>query len=719
MSGDRHPRRPRLPLGRLRGSDRFTELRAADLRFDAREAESFLAGAMGVQVGQDAIAALTDRTEGWVAGLQLAALALRSTTDVDAFVAAFNGSDRFVLDYLLEEVLGRQDAATQTFLLRTSILGRFCGPLCEAIVPDADGQATLEALDAANVFVVPLDHERRWYRYHRLFADLLRQRLGASTIDDPDGDPAALHARASDWFADHRQGVDAFRHAVAADDHGRLGRLLGSDLLPVHSRDAVMAIVGWLRSITAPDLAARPDLGVLKATMSLVAGITEGVEDALNDAELSLANLTAAASAPLRGRIAAARATLAVTRYQPDIVMAESAQAHAFLAPDDEFQLTARWTMGIAHALRSERAEALTVFTDLERDSRDPSRAFIHRLALGGLAESLEWATRLPEAAAVYHRALASYADEPQPSSGDCHLGLARIYYEWNDLDAAREHAERGLRLSRMFDASVDRFVVCEVELARIDLARGSAAAAASALDRIAHDAVARGFERRLPDCHAVHVRALVRMGEWERARELAEASNLDDELARVLRVSRNHEAAVTLLQTLRERYSAAGWHDRLLAAQVQLALALDAAHRATDAVATLRPAIATAAAGEHIRVFLDEGTPMRDLLSRSVTAGPASDFVRRVLEAFDAEPDADPRPDAASGPLPAGLTAREVEVLRLIAQGLSNQQIGDQLFLALDTVKGCNRRLFEKLGVSRRTEAVARGRALGVLPPG
>jgi len=275
---------PNLPLARLRARGQLTELRAADLRFTPSEAAEFLNQVMGLNLSADDIAALETRTEGWITGLQLAALSMQGHKDATNFIKSFTGSHHFVLDYLVEEVLQQQSESVQTFLLHTSILDRLCGPLCDAILldPAVSGQETLEYLERANLFIVPLDNERRWYRYHHLFGDLLRKRLGQSLT--PKG-IAELHIHASEWYEDHGLEIEAFQHAAAANDVERAARLVEEKGMPLHYRDVEGPVLHWLASLPKTVLDTRPSLWVRYARLSMVTGQTTGVEEKLQAAE--------------------------------------------------------------------------------------------------------------------------------------------------------------------------------------------------------------------------------------------------------------------------------------------------------------------------------------------------------------------------------------------------------------------------------------------------
>jgi LuxR family transcriptional regulator, maltose regulon positive regulatory protein len=718
---------PMLPLARLRARGELTELRAADLRFTPEEAAEFLCRVMGLELTAENIAALESRTEGWIAGLQLAALSMRGQADIAGFIHSFTGSHRFVLDYLAEEVLRHQPEAIQAFLLRTSILDRFCGPLCDSLTredagaradPGVSGQETLEYLERANLFIVPLDNQRRWYRYHRLFADLLRQRLEQSLSTGRAGGTvaAALHIRASCWYEDNGLPIEAFHHAAAAADIDRSERLANSPEMPSHFRDAVISILDWLASLPESVLDARPSLRVMTATMSLVAGRTVGVEEALRAAEGTLQEAAPSETInDLIGRIALARATLALTRYQPDAIGVQSRRALEYLHPDNlHFRLSAMWTTALAHLLRGDRAAAGLACAELEQASRVSGDAFFAPLALCTLGETQELDNRLRQAAESYRRALGLFGDSPQPAGSQAHLGLARVSYEWNDLDTAEELGEHGLRLARQYDSTVDRFILCELLLAKVTLARGSVAAAAARLDELAAIAQSLLYRHRLPEIAMLQVVVLLRQGGVEDAAHLAEVFDLPLGRVRVLLAKNEPSSALALLEPLRGQMEGRRWQDERLRILTLQALVLHAMGRGDDALSVLVETMGAAEDGGFIRLFLDEGPPMARLLSAAASRGMMPAHVDRLLTAFAAETQAADSATVESASSP--LSPRELDVLRLLAEGLSNQEIGERLFLALDTIKGHNRRIFDKLEVKRRTEAIARGRELGLL---
>ncbi len=717
---------PPLPLARLRVGGQLTEVRVTDLRFTPSEAAGFLNQGMGLTLSVEDIAALERRTEGWIAGLQLAAISLQGQQDTTSFITSFTGSHHFVMDYLVEEVLGQQSERVQTFLLRTSILERLCGPLCDAVVLDssASGQATLEYLDHANLFLVPLDNERRWYRYHHLFADLLRQRLQQSTASSPGDeeiDVAELHIHASVWYEDHGLEIEAFHHAVAAHDVERAERLMEGKGIPLHFRGAVTAILDWLESLPETVLDARPSLWVRYGSLLLVNGQTTGVEEKLHAAEAALQGSEADDKTQnLVGQIAAARAVLALTRYDVEPMLAQSRRALEYLHPKNlSSRATANWTLGFAYLLQGDRAAARRALTEAISLSQASGDIFTTILATIGLGNVQETENQLYLAAETYQRVLHLAGDQPLQIIYEAHLGLARVLYEWNDLEAAEQHGRQSLHLARQYERVIDRFVLCEVLLARLKLAHGDVAGAAALLAQASQSARQQNFVYRIPEVAAAQVLTLLCQGNLAAAAHLAQTHELPISQARVHLAQGDTSAALAVLEPLRQQAEAKGWEDERLKVIVLQAIALHMNGEKDKAVQLLGDALALAEPGGFIRLFVDEGLPMAQLLSEAAAIGMMPDYTGKLLAACAAEEQK--REDTSSLPPPAQpliepLSRRELEVLHLMAQGLSNQEMCERLFLALDTVKGHNRKIFDKLQVQRRTEAVARARELGLL---
>ncbi len=740
---------PQLPLARLRARGQLTELRAADLRFTRSEAAGFLKGMMGLNLSAQDIAALDERTEGWIAGLQLAAISMQGQQDTASFIQSFSGSHHFVLDYLLEEVLKQQSESVQAFLLRTSILNRLCGPLCDAVLGKDEGgrmkdetivehgadakyfslhpsSFILEQLERANLFIVPLDNERRWYRYHHLFADLLRQRLHqsiASSTGDPQSRVNELHIRASQWYEDHGLELEAFAHAAAANDIVRAERLIEGHGIPLHVRGAVTTILNWLASLPTTVLNARPALWWRYASLLLVNGQTTGVEEKLDAAEAALQDTEADdTTRNLIGRIATARAVLALTRYQVEAIIAQSRRAVEYLHPNNlSTRATANWTLGIAYFLQGERAAARRSFTEAIALSQASGDMFTTILATIGLGNVQEVDNQLYLATETYGRVLQLAGDQPLQIIYDAHLGLARIYYEWNELSAAEQYGRQSLHLARQYDRVIDRFIVCEVFLARLKLAQGDVDSAAALLAQADQSARQQNFVHRIPEVTAAQVLTLLRQGKLAAAAHLAQTYDLPISQARVHLAQGDPSTALAVLEPVRQQVEAKDWQDERLKVMVVQAVALHAHGEKDQAVQLLFDALALAEPGGFIRLFVDEGMPMAQLLSDAAAHGIMPDYIGKLLAVFEAEEqkrqDTSYRPPASpTQTLIEPLSQRELEVLQLIAQGLSNREISQQLFLALDTVKGHNQKIFGKLQVQRRTEAVARARELGLL---
>jgi LuxR family maltose regulon positive regulatory protein len=716
---------PPLPLARLRARGQLTEVRATDLRFTPAEAAAFLTQVMGLTLSAADIAALEQRTEGWIAGLQFAALSLQGLPDATSFIRSFTGSHQYVVDYLLEEVLGQQPVHIQTFLLRTSILDRLCGPLCDAVLLDApaSGQATLEYLERANLFIVPLDSERRWYRYHHLFADLLRLRLSrslASPGEEASKSLAELHIRASQWYEDHDLELEAFRYAAAAHDVERTERLIEGEGMPLYFQGGAVALVlHWLKSLPKTVLDAWPSLWTAYAATLLATGQVTGVEEKLQAAEAALEGTEPDdITQDLVGRIAAIRATAATSQNQVETIIAQSRRALEYLHPNNlAFRTSTAWKLGYAYFLQGDRAAARQACTEVIALSQASGNTIFTFMATIGVGLLQEADNQLHLAAATYRHVLQQVGESPLPFVCEAYLGLARISYEWNNLEAAEQHAQRSVHLARQLE-NTERFVACEVLLARLQLAQGDVTSAVARLSEAAQSARQHNFENRIPEVAAVQVLTLLRQGHLAAAAHLAQAHELPLSQARVSLAQGDTSAALTMLELWREQVEAKGWQDERLQVLVLQAVALDAHGELDRAVHLLCDALSLAEPGGFIRLFVDEGRPMARLLSQAAALGKMPDYLGKLLVACQAEEQKreDPASRLPVQPLIELLSPRELEVLQLMAQGRSNQEISERLFLALSTVKGHNRNIFDKLQVQRRTEAVARARELGLL---
>jgi LuxR family maltose regulon positive regulatory protein len=730
---------PPLPLARLRTRGQLTEVRAADLRFTDEEARRFLHDTMALDLDGEDVAVLADRTEGWVAGLQLAALSLRDMDPSTAtgFVAAFAGSHRFVLDYLADEVLARQPAELRDFLLATSVLERLTGPLCDALTGRTDSARVLGGLERDNLFLVPLDADRRWYRYHHLFADVLQARL----LAEAPGRVPDLHRRASAWYEAGLGFDDAVRHALAADDPDRVARLV-EEAVPEARRtrqDGLLAT--WARVIPEPHLRRSPVLSNLAAWADLMAGDLDAVEAHLDDAASALtagaadpalaaawADTTDLRSAP--AMVEVYRASVAQARGDVAGTVAHAVSAMELAAPDDH---TARGAaggfLGLAAWAAGDVGTALSTFTEAVRS--------LH--AAGNLVDELDstvvradmWLAlgRPSRARRLYDEALASVVDagEPYPrAAADLHVGLAELDLERGDLRGAEDHLESARLLAERTSITENRHRRFVVD-ARLHALRGDLDGALRLLDR-AEQLYRPGFYPDLRPIPAVRARLALPAGDLDLAAGWARDSGVSvDEpltylreyehltLARLLLAEGQTADAQVLLGRLEAAAATAGRDGSTLETRVLRALAHHLAGDTSSALASLRQAwVAAPEADASVSLHLDEGAPMVDLLRQAAvgTDEVLRHHARRLLAAGGA-----PVISETSGPLlPDPLSPRELEVLRLLDSELTGPEIARQLFVSLNTLRTHTRRIFTKLDVGNRSAAVRRARQHGLL---
>jgi LuxR family maltose regulon positive regulatory protein len=715
---------PNLPLARLRALGQLTELRAADLRFTPDEAGTFLNQVMGLGLSAEEVTSLETRTEGWIAGLQLAALSMRGREDVHGFIRAFTGDNRYIMDYLVEEVLQRQSERVRSFLLQTSILDWLSGPLCDAVTGQEEGNVLLEALERGNLFVSPLDDKRHWFRYHQLFADVLHTHL---MEEQPDRVPT-LHRRASEWYEHNGLEIEAFQHAAAANDVERAERLMEGEGMPLQFRGAMAPVLHWLESLPTEVLDARPSLRVTYASaLTFVGKPVSNIEEILQAAEAALQDAEPDdKTRDLVGHVAAIRAMLAVPQNQVETIIAQSRRALEYLDPDNlPVRTTTTWTLGYAYQLQGDRAAARRAYTEAISISQASGNIMVTLAATTCLGQVQEAENQLYLAAESYRRVLQLVGVPPWPAACEAYLGLARICHQWNDLDSALQHGQQSLQLARQIE-NVDTPAACGVLLARLKLAQGDVAGAAALLAMAEQFVRKHNFVHRMPEVAAAQVLTLLHQGNLAAAAHLAQTNELPLSQARVHLAQGDPATALAVLGPLCQQVGAKGWQDEQLKVIILEAIAYHALNEEIKAVQLLGDALTLAEPGGFIRIFVDEGLPMAHLLSEASAHGMMPDYIGKLLAAIeDATKDRSAR--RTTEPLPSSsvlrpsslvepLSQRELEVLQLIAQGLSNREICERLFLALNTVKGHNRKIFGKLQVQRRTEAVARARELGLL---
>ena len=713
---------PPLPLARLRARGQLTELRANTLRFSVAETAVFLNQVMGLNLSEADIAALEARTEGWIAGLQLAALSMQGHQDDTAsFIQSFTGSHRFVLDYLVEEVLHQQPESVQRFLLQTAVLNQLTGPLCNALTGDNNGKEILESLERANLFLIPLDNERRWYRYHHLFAELLRQRLQQSTEEC---DIAELHVQASQWYEANDLELEAFHHAAAANDVERAARLIEGEGLPLYFRGEAAPVQHWLESLPEAEFKARPSLWVTYASVLTMTGrLHRNIEEILQAAETALQNAVHDDKTnDLLGQIAAIRAMLGVPKNQVEMIITQSRRALELLHPDNApMRTTTTWALGYAYQVQGDRAAAGRAYAETIAHSQKSGNIMTELAATTCLGQIQETENQVHQAAESFQRILQLVGDPPWPAACEACVGLARIHYQWNDLETAEQYGRQGLDLARQLE-NVDTPAACGVLLARVKLAQGDTAGALTALAEADQFVQQHHFDQWVGAVTAVRIQTFLHQGNLTAAAQLAETHDLPLSQARVKLAQGDPTAALAALEPTRRQAEAKEWADEQLQVMVLQALAHQAAGESKKAVQLLGDALAPAAPGGLIRLFVDEGPLMAALVREAVKQGVAPVYGQQLLAAFgDGETPVLNEAEAAVHspqtiqPFPDPLSDRELEVLRLLTTELSGPEIARELMVSLNTMRTHTKNIYSKLGVNSRRTAVRRAAELNL----
>ncbi len=747
---------PPWPLARRRARGEMAELRTDDLRFTSDEAAAFLNQVMGLDLSPGDVATLEGRTEGWITGLQMAALSIQGRKDASGFIAAFAGSHRFILDYLMEEVLDQQAPAIQDFMLQTSILERMSGPLCDFVTGNNDSQTTLDWLEQANLFLVPLDDERCWYRYHHLFADLLRKRLQQTRP----GQASILHSQASRWYEAQGLIAEAVGHALAAGDADQAARLVERNALAMMDHGELTTLLEWLDALPGEVQRRRPWLCVAHAWALAYSGQLEPIEPLLQNAErraekamLGLDEAERRAERKhIAGHTATIRAYVAVLRGDNPRGV-ELARKAMQLLPGDDLSTRGFAAVQLSYALRNSAGLAAATQATIEasaisRAAGDSHVAVMTLCDLGGL---FRMQGRLHDAAATYQNALelahtyTRQSGRQLPITGYVYGRMSTVLCEWNDLEAATRLAKKGVELCKQWGWA-EIYVDCCIYLAMALQAAGDEKGALDALLE------AKQTARKVSPWYVTVVglfEAWVRLGQgdvasasrWAAAQ--ADELNIDDEpdskhAARYLAIVRilivqiweqtggGHDRpaptwedklkrVLGVLARLLRSAEAENQVMRAIEILILRALALQALDETKQALAALEHAIAISKPGGYVRIFVAKGAPMAKLLQHALASGIAVEYTNKLLAAFT--PPTPPHPHTPiHPPLIEALSERETEVLALIAAGLSNREIADKLFLAVGTVKKYTSNIYGKLNVHKRTQAVLCARELGLL---
>ena len=748
---------PNLPLARLRSRNQLTELRAADLRFTPSEAAEFLNQMMGFNLTMGEVAILEARTEGWIAGLQLAALSMQGQQDVPGFIQAFAGDHRYIVDYLVEEVLKRQPELIRNFLLRTSILDRLNGPLCDAVIgnhPEGTsqpgGEAQLATLQRGNFFLIPLDDQRHWYRYHHLFADVLRMHLMAEQSDQV----PALHRRASEWYEQNGSAADAIRHALTGSDFERAANLieLATPAMRQSRQDATL--LGWMKALPEELFHARPVLSIEYVGALLGSGKLEGIEDRLQNAEHWLDTIAGGRERPaemvvmnedefrrLPGSIAMYHAGLALVRGNVPDTMAHARRALDTTPEDD-------------HVTRGGAAGLLGLAYWTSGDLESAHRAFGDGMAslqkAGNISDSINGAVtlaairiaqgRLHDAMRTYEQALQLAIEQGALTlrgTADMYVGMSEVEREHNDLDVARQHLLKSKEMGELAGFPQNRYR-WRVAMARILEAQGDLHGALDLFDE-AERLYMSDFSPNVYPIAARKTRLWLAQGKLDEALKWAREQGLstDDDLnyvrefehitlARILlaRYISDHSdssirEAIGLMESLLKAAQEGGRMGSVIEILILQALAHHAQGDISAAIIPLQQALTLAEPEGYIRIFLDEGLPMAQLLREASKRGIMPGYTGKLLTAFETQGNVSASPipaSPASQPLIEPLSQRELEVLRLFKTELSGPEIANQLVIALSTVRTHTKSIYNKLNVTDRRAAVKRAVELGLI---
>jgi LuxR family maltose regulon positive regulatory protein len=739
---------PQFSLARLRAQNQLTELRATDLRFTSFEAVDFLNRVMGLDLSAENIAALETRTEGWIAGLQLAAISMQGQEDHTGFIKSFTGSHQFVLDYLLEEVLEQRPEDVQNFLMKTAILNRLTGSLCDALVDQDDGQAILEMLNDANLFIVPLDDERRWFRYHHLFADLLRQRL---RLTYPKQIPI-LHQRASDWYEQNGFIGDAIEHALNGEAFERAANLIEDQFGVKYERGDHTQIRRWLAALPEELVCSKPYLCILHAWNLFTSGQLDAADRSLQVAEQMLGldtdqtpvdllepnQLSETDRRTLLGRASAIWAFIA--SYSGDVPSTiQYARRALENLPERELSWRGAASIALGDAFMSQgdmqaayeaRSESLVT-------ARATGDTYLLMIASLRLAETLRQQGKLQQVIEICQQQMQSAKDSGISESvvtGWLFGIWGEVLAEFNELDDAEEKAKKGVELTgRGKDvAMIGWSNLC---LFRVLFSRGDFTSAEELIQGMGNIAREHDIPIWIPvQLSAWQARLWLKQDKlevatrWAEERGLAIKGNLSYlhefehiVLARILIAEERFEKATELLERLLEGADAGGRTSRAIEILILQALSLQKQGDTSQAIAVMEKALTLAEPGGFIRTFVDEGSSIARLLYETLSRGIVSDYVQRLLAAFpEIEPEkiGSPKSQNLEYELIESLSEREIEVLQLMAEGLTNPEIASRLYVSLNTVKVHSRNIYAKLGVNNRTQAGTRAKALGILPP-
>jgi len=740
---------PSLPIPRLRARNQLTEIRAADLRCTPSEAAEFLNQIMGLNLSVEEVAALETRTEGWIAGLQLAALSMKGQQDVHGFIQAFAGDHRYIVDYLVEEVLRRQPESIQDFLLKTSILERLNGPLCDALTAQSGSKSKLEQLQRGNLFLIPLDDKREWYRYHHLFADVLRMHL----VTEQSEQVPVLHKRVSEWFEQNGLTADAIRHALVAKDFERAARLIEKAIPLMRQTRQEPTLLGWFKALPAELFQNHPVLNVNYVGTLMQNGQFDGVESRLREIEQWLATPEDIRERPvyvdeeefqrLQNLVPMYHAAIALAQGNAVNAMKHASKVLELAREDDDFPRGAASSLvGLASWASGDLETAYEMF----------SKGMAHLQKVGFISDVIGGSVTLAdiritqghlrEAMGIYERGLQLATKQGTPTlrgAADMHVGMSGLYYERNELNSAEQHLLKSKALGELNGLPKNPYR-WRVAMAQIQEAQGELDETLDLLDE-AEPLYVSDFAPNVHPISALKARVWIKQGELEKALNWARERKLS--VVEEPSYLREFEQ-ITFVRILLSQYQgdhsdsllddAIGFLNRLLKAAdeggrmgsvieilILQALAYQMREDISAALSAMERALKLAEPEGYMRIFVDEGTAMETLIREATAHKITLNYTVKLLAAFEAERkglDVESLPSVApvSGPLIEALSQRELDILRLFKTELSGPEIAQELVIALSTVRTHTKSIYSKLNVNSRRAAVKRAIELGLI---